>query len=232
MKEKHLKIGNLLIAPFPDTPKQIVKLLIYIVLRKKIGAFENWKLAAGDKTFRLDYNLNSESVVFDLGGYEGLWSDNIFKRYGSNLFIFEPIKEFAQNIEKRFSGNSKIKIYDFGLAGETKKIEMNKSLDSSSAFVKNSNKEIVQLKKISDFIKENNIKNIDLIKINIEGGEYEVLEDLIENALIKNIKNIQVQFHSVFPNAKERMEKIQAELIKTHHPTYQYKFVWENWEIN
>ena len=37
-----------------------------------------WLADNGDKTYRLDYNLNENSVVFDLGGYEGQWASDIF----------------------------------------------------------------------------------------------------------------------------------------------------------
>ena len=68
------------------------------------------------------------------------------------------------------------------------------------------------------------------MKINIEGGEYDLLEHFLESGFIKNINNIQIQFHDFIPNAEERMKKIQYELEKTHSLTYQYPFVWENWQ--
>ena len=71
--------------------------------------------------------------------------------------------------------------------------------------------------------------SIDLMKINIEGAEYDLLEHLIENKFVENIKDIQVQFHDFVPNAEARMKNIQAGLSKTHYLTYQYPFVWENW---
>ena len=70
------------------------------------------------------------------------------------------------------------------------------------------------------------------MKINIEGGEYELLEHLIEEKLMADIANIQVQFHDFIPGAQARMEAIQQELKKTHSLTYQYLFVWENWRLN
>lgn len=75
----------------------------------------------------------------------------------------------------------------------------------------------------------NNINTIDLMKINIEGGEYELIEHFIEKEFIKEIRDIQVQFHGFVPDAGVRMKKIQEELKKTHFLTYQYEFVWENW---
>jgi hypothetical protein len=74
---------------------------------------------------------------------------------------------------------------------------------------------------------------VDLMKINIEGGEYELLEHLIARGLTKRIRNIQVQFHEdVMAGAAGRMERIQSRLAETHHLTYQERFVWENWELS
>ena len=69
------------------------------------------------------------------------------------------------------------------------------------------------------------------MKINIEGGEFELLERLIQTGLISRIKNIQVQFHNIAVESTKRMEKIHQGMYKTHQPTFQYKFVWENWVL-
>ena len=37
-----------------------------------------WVAAKGDQSLRLDYDLGRDSVVFDLGGYEGNWANDIF----------------------------------------------------------------------------------------------------------------------------------------------------------
>jgi hypothetical protein len=70
------------------------------------------------------------------------------------------------------------------------------------------------------------------MKVNIEGGEYELLERLIDTDLVRAIGDIQVQFHNFWPEAASRMENVQNGLRRTHTPTYQYRFVWENWRRN
>jgi hypothetical protein len=57
------------------------------------------------------------------------------------------------------------------------------------------------------------------------------LEHLIETEWIKKIKNIQIQFHDFVPHAEKHMKAIQEQLKKTHFLTYQYPWVWENWEL-
>jgi len=190
-----------------------------------------WRQDRGDKTHRLDYDLNENSVVFDLGGYEGQWSSDIFSRYCCNIYIFEPVTDFADLILKRFKKNPKIRIFHFGLAERTHQEIISVNNDASSIFSKKTGKyEEITLIRASEFIKQNSINHIDLMKINIEGGEYHLLEHLIESGLISTIDNIQVQFHEFIPDAEKRMEKIQNEMIKTHYLTYQYKFVFENWK--
>lgn len=191
-----------------------------------------WFAAKGDQTLRLDYDLNSDSIVFDVGGYKGEFATEILCKYNSNIYIFEPIRDFFLIIKNKFSNNNKVKPFHYGLAGKDQEMQISLSDNSSSVYLNGENKETIQLKSIVNFIKTNNTEKIDLIKINIEGGEYELLESLIDSGYISIIKNIQVQFHDfLFENAKERMNKIQKNLSKTHELTYQYEFVWENWKI-
>src|SRR5256885_11505788 len=59
--------------------------------------------------------LDENSIVFDLGGYEGQWSSDIYSRYNCIIHIFEPVKEYADIITQRFIKNNKIYIHHFGL---------------------------------------------------------------------------------------------------------------------
>ena len=189
-----------------------------------------WFKDNGDKTHRLNYDLGENSLVFDLGGYEGQWASDIFGKYACFVHVFEPFAEYAQNIERRFEKNFKVKVYHFGLASRNSSETLYISADSSSVFSKGEKKAVIHLVRVVDFIKEHRVDKIDLMKINIEGGEYDLLEHLLETGFVNKINNIQVQFHDFVPNAENRMKAIQNDLNKTHYLTYQYEFVWENWK--
>lgn len=206
-------------------------------LSKKVYQFSSerrvipWFKAQGDNTLRLDYDLDENSVVFDLGGYKGQWSSDIYSKYCCFIHIFEPIEEFAEKIENKFTKNKKITVHKFGLSSKNEITKIYLSSDSSSIFKSGSDCRDICLVKAIDFIKECSFQKIDLMKINIEGGEYELLEHLINEEFVKNIVNIQVQFHDFVPNAEQRMVQIQERLQATHFLTYQYPFVWENWKL-
>ena len=195
-----------------------------------------WFLEEGDVYRRLDYPiLNENSLVIDLGGYIGSFTESIYSRYNCNVLVFEPVIRFYNICDYKFKHNSKINVYNFGLSGESRECFISVHHDCSTEFMtpdSSENSEKSVLKSIKEFVIDNNIESIDLIKINIEGGEYELLEYLVNDPdLIGIIKNIQVQYHTFIENHESRRNNINSKLQNTHSRTWNYDWVWENWEI-
>ncbi len=196
-------------------------------------ALHEWFGDNGDNTHRLNYNLNSESIVVDVGGYFGNWTNSIYNLYNCNLFILEPIKKYYDDISYRFINNDKIKVINYGLAAKNDEVSINIDNDGSS-MIKSGNgsiTEIIEVKTIDHFLNENNISHVDLIKINIEGIEYDLLDDIILKNLQNKFDNIQIQFHTFVDNCEMRRNNIRNTLSKTHECTYNYDFIWENWKM-
>ncbi len=190
-----------------------------------------WFRDRGDATLRLDYDLDHSALVFDLGGYEGQWASDIFGRYCCRIHIFEPVPEFADRIAARFKRNGRISLHRFALAGENGRSFITLAGDGSSMHRQGGERREIVLVKAADFFERERIDTINLMKINIEGGEYDLLEHLIASGLVRRIRDIQVQFHDFVPDAERRMAAIQSRLQETHALTFQYPFVWENWRL-
>jgi FkbM family methyltransferase len=193
-------------------------------------SLERWFKDKGDENHRVNYDLNENSLVIDLGGYLGEWTEKIHNKYSCNVYVFEPVFKYYNNIVEKFKNNNKIKIFNLGLSGVNDEVVIKHDNASSSIFIENGVEEKIKLVKYYDFINDNKIGYIDLIKINIEGSEYELLEHIIENNLQLKIKNLQIQFHKTFNDSEEKREEIRKVLSLTHKLTYDYTFVWENWE--
>lgn len=191
--------------------------------------YRRWIADGGDYRLRFSYSLNQRSVVLDVGGFEGQWSSDLFARYGCRIIIFEPVSSFAKAIVKRFQHNKKIEVLQLGLAGISRTSSIGLLGDSSSVFHRSNTTQKIRLVDVAEWFGVRRIRRIDLMKINIEGGEYELLERLIETGLIKKVWNLQVQFHTNIEGAEVRMKKIRSGLAETHRCTYQYEFVWESW---
>lgn len=184
----------------------------------------------GSSTDQLSF-LNEDSLVFDVGGYEGQWASDIYGMYNCNIHIFEPVPLFVKNIQKRFNQNKKIKVNNFGLSSKNADTLIYMNKDGSSTIKKDGVQTSIKLIDISDYVSQYSITKIDLLKINIEGGEYELLQRLIESGYIKNIGAILVQFHNFFPQARARMTDLRTQLSTTHSPVYQFEFIWELWVL-
>jgi FkbM family methyltransferase len=194
-------------------------------------ALKRWFEDGGDRRLRLDYPLNEDSLVFDLGGYQGQWTSDIFACYQCYVHVFEPIARYARSIEDRFAKNAKIIVHCCGLASENMATRISLSEDGSSIFADADNYEMIQLCKASEFISSRGIRKISLMKVNIEGAEYDLIDHLISSGVIRSVENLQVQFHEFVLNAEERMACIHRLLSETHSLTWQYEFVWENWRL-
>jgi FkbM family methyltransferase len=190
-----------------------------------------WEAVRGDSTLRLDYDLNESSIVFDAGGYEGQWSSDIFSMYRCAIHIFEPVPDYAKGIRRRFRRNPRISVHDFGLSGRTRLETIGVAGNASSVFKADRSALTIRLRSAGEFIRSNGIERIDLLKVNIEGLEYELLEHLLGEGLMARVVDLQVQFHDFVDRAPERMKAIQRGLGATHSITYQYPFVWENWRL-
>lgn len=192
---------------------------------------KKWYADGGDRVMRFNYDLSEGSLVLDLGGYEGQWASDIFSMYCCKIVVFEPVHEFAESIRERFKRNPKISVLPFGVGKSSRTALISVCKDSSSVFKTSDRRQEIEIVDISDWIRRTNISSIDLMKANVEGGEYEILERLIETGLSRIIRNIQVQFHEITKDSSARMKQIQERLKETHNLTYQYRFVWENWTL-
>lgn len=157
---------------------------------------------------RYEYFLTKDDVVVDLGSYVGEFKNKIIEMYGCKVLEFDPLVNYAAWIEDGY-------ITTGGAYYYTSMFEGNQNCYQCVDIAK-------KLEPLSE---------IALLKVNIEGAEYAVLEHIIESGLIGRIKNIQVQFHIVDELPYEDLYyEIAHQLTKTHKLTWQYKYCWENWE--
>ena len=188
-----------------------------------------WYADGGDLRFRFDYELTPDSLVLDLGGYEGQWASDLYARQRCRIKVFEPVPEFAAAIRERFRRNPDIEVFAFALGATPRRETISLGGASSSAYKSKAQKAEIEYVDVEQWFSTHGVDSVRLMKINIEGGEYELLERMIERGLTRRVQDIQVQFHNFSVDSAARMAAIQAALEATHVPTYRYRFVWENW---
>lgn len=179
----------------------------------------------------MKFELKENPIIFDLGGYLGDWTQ-ISKEYYSNstVYVFEPVKKNYDIIVDRFINDSSVKVFNFGLSDKNDIVKISLTGDSSSMHISdNSNYEDVEIRDIREFLFENNIFSVDLIKINIEGEEYNLLEYLSESTELNIFENYLVQFHKFVDDYENRRSKILSNISKYYDRLFNYEMIFEGW---
>jgi len=192
-----------------------------------------WYFTNGNQKLLIDiHQLNSNSVVFDIGGYFGVFSDQIIAKYNPTIYIFEPISEYAKVLMSKYFDNNKVKVIEKGVWTETTTKDIQITGESSSLDVFDNRKtgvklEQIKLMSISEILTKYSINRIDLCSMNIEGSEYDLLDYMLERGLFKNINTLQVQFHQNVKDFEIRRAEILTGLSKIYETVYSYPYVWE-----
>ncbi len=192
-----------------------------------------WFGDKGDETLRLDYPLTKESIVFDVGGYQGDFAAAVHESYGCKVYVFEPVPEFYEKCVIRFQGNPKIICLNYGLSSADGLLDIGMAENASSFASPHAMGVVqqVQVRSVVECIRELGIDWIDLMKINIEGGEFDVVPAIIASGDISRVHYLQVQFHDFVDNAAKRRAAIRSQLANTHTEMWNYEFVWESWQL-
>lgn len=181
------------------------------------------------ENLRYEYDLTPESVVMDVGAHKGTFSWELLRKYKCHINCYEPIKEFHAELAARFEHQSHVNVFKYGLGGYARNEIFKVKGDMSGKFADQGPEQEVLIIGIRDELASLGNPDVALLKINIEGGEYELLEAIDAEDLTKKFRDIQVQFHGCIPDATIRRHEIRVRLAETHELTYDEPFIWENW---
>lgn len=151
-----------------------------------------------DASFNWD-NLNLNSVVVELGGYQGRWSKEIGRRYNPKLYVFEPQKWAYINCVEALQ-EYRAQVFNFGLGMKDEELPMGRwGTDGCSFIDKNGKGGIGLVKNARSVLFEAlGLNHIDLMLMNIEGFEFSLIPYLFDSGVMIEVEVFMVQFHLSF----------------------------------
>ena len=200
-------------------------------------AFYHWMLAVNANPQLLyEADINSSSVVIDAGAYTGEWAQDIMDRYGAAIHAFEPDPRNFKQLNRRAQKNEALIPYRYGLGDKNETVQMALEHLGSSIFSDTSGKNgvptaEVEIRDIADTWRALQLERVELMKINIEGAEFPLLDKMIKADLLNKVDCYMIQFHEWHPGAYHRRRKIRKALARTHTLEWDYHFVWEKWTL-
>lgn len=187
---------------------------LYVIANKFIQKYEGFSyyFEKNGEERLLNALVNSEiNTVFDVGANVGLWSEIASNKFpNANIHSFEISQKTFESLKKKLANNHRVRLNNFGLGRDKGEFEYKDYGGNSGA-----NSLIVDgdfhdkwiepvllktsLESGDSYCKGNNIKEIDILKIDVEGAEHLVLKgfsDMLSKGAIKAI-----QFEYGYTNA-------------------------------
>jgi len=170
--------------------------------------------------YRNEYLFNSKNkkpIIFDCGANIGFAT--IFFKWlypESEIYAFEPDKKTFEILKKNVSQNKLKNVHLFNSAISDKNGKIDFFVDSKSpgSLVMSTKQErmpkdkiTVECLSLSSLIEDKNLSKIDYVKMDIEGSENEVIQDLDKNNQLKNISKFSIEYHHKISGHKSQLSK-------------------------
>lgn len=144
--------------------------------------------------------LNTDSIVYSFGlGEDASFDIGILEKYGCRVHLFDPTPRSAKFYDAELSDKLGLLFYQIGLFSQDCSVKMFYPKDpmhvscsihnlqrTDTFFVAN----VKRLQSIMDMLKHD---RIDLLKMDIEGAEFDVIDDMISCGIKPKV--ICVEFH-------------------------------------
>jgi FkbM family methyltransferase len=184
------------------------------VYRKKMtlgNHLADWTISTDD--------IKQDSIVYCFGVGQDISFDlALIQRYKLNIHAFDPSPVAINWMKTQLTPNG-FYFYPFGLGGKNGKVEFSfiGEPNASSATILNtfSNKEekfIGEIKSLKTIMLELGHNKIDLLKMDIEGAEYEVIENILHEGI--EIQQLLIEFHHRFRNVGKKRTRNAVNALK------------------
>lgn len=178
-----------------------------------------------------DADLDAQSVVLDVGAYQGEWSETMARRYDATIYAFEPDPSSRPRLVERLAAHPKARVLPVGLGAADRTAALAMAGPGSSTFGAEAAFGTcpVPIRDVAAVLSELGLERIDLLKVNIEGGEFDLLDRLVATGWLPRVQQLMVQFHEWHPKAYRRRRTIRRALRRSHREVWCYPWVWEFW---
>lgn len=169
-------------------------------------------------------NLENCKTVLDIGANVGLWTKYILSKNAKKVFSFEPNRKAISHLKNTLKDNHNTTVIEKAVYKERATLQfyiddknsLTSSLLSNSGHAPSYDVSAITLEDAMDLTGE---KKIDLVKIDIEGAEFDIIENLSQDAFDR-IDSFLIEFHDFyFDEGMAKVDALEAKLVSAGFKT-------------
>lgn len=158
-----------------------------------------------DKPYVRHFELPENPVVIDIGGYIGDFTLYAAKYLNARkVIVYEPTKENFELLSRNIGNNS----FNGEVIAVNKAVGIdsvirlnvevcdNEEIHVSSYWYQNTEQRVIPCVTLPELMEIHGLESVDLLKVDCEGGEYDIFPALSE-ATLGRIRNIVFEYHQV-----------------------------------
>ncbi len=185
---------------------------------ERLGQDSGWHI----KTSGLD----PESIIYSAGvGQDASFDLALSERFGSMVHLFDPSPTGINTMSLEENQAKGMIFHPIGLAGESGELEFGEPANPEEGSYSIADQNTKRIKfpctSVADFMREQGHDHVDLLKMDIEGSEYGVLECLLRDRL--PVRMLCCEFHHFLPGYSRLMTLRYVLRLKQHGYSLIYK---------
>ena len=165
-----------------------------------------WRDIVFDKIYEKYFKIEENDIIIDIGANIGIFAASCSQKNIDHCYCFEPMPQNFQYLKKNISQLDDFQ--KFTLVQQAisphKEIYVGEHQDKTTPYPekeKTNNCITLDTVKLVDFTQENKIEKVDFIKMDIEGGEWDVFESEDLDWILKNTRKFVAEIHLEQPNS-------------------------------
>jgi FkbM family methyltransferase len=208
-----------------DLLARLKQRLVTIVKRRPVLAHpevrrKTMRLGEGYNAWTVDPTLiNAQSVVYSFGVGEDIGFDRgVVAKFGATVHAFDPTPKSIAWFKAQ-PGTAGLVLHEYGVAAHDGEVFFSAPRDSShvshtilTGVMDDTHRFAVPVKRLATIMAELGHTRIDLLKMDIEGAEYEVIDDLVKSSL--RPAQLLVEFHHRFPTVGNEKTVVAIDALR------------------